>query len=130
MKNLLITAALVLTLTACSTSHPIYNAQSSVPVENISKQELKKSIVKAILFKRWRVLSETDNTIVAGINVRKHYAEVTITYDESNFTINYRDSNTLDYNPQRGTIHRNYNKWITLLENEIQSNIILEKNNY
>ena len=107
-------------LTACGTSRPIYNANSQNSVSELSQVEMRGVIAEALNYKRWRILEESKGRIKAGIDVRRHYAEVVIDYTDKGFRINYADSKNLDYLSGRQRIHRNYNKWIQLLEGEIK----------
>lgn len=60
------------------------------------------------------------NTIIASLSVRaKHFAEVEISYNEKTYSIKYKSSKDLDFNEQKQTIHRNYNKWVILLSETI-----------
>lgn len=60
--------------------------------------------------------------IKCSILVRgRHYAEVLIPYSSSAYSIHYSDSRVLDYDEKDQSIHRNYNKWVILLSQEIQS---------
>lgn len=124
MKKILLILATLTLLTACKTTQPIYNANVTLTTD-LSNNKIEKAIIQAINYKQWRVLSKTDNKIVAAINVRSHYAEIVITYNQAKFEINYQNSNNLDFNAEKQGIHRNYNKWINLLANEIQRNINL-----
>ena len=53
--------------------------------------------------------------------VRQHFASVDIHYDSNSYSIRYKDSKVLMYD---GTnIHRNYNKWVQLLDQQIKLNL-------
>ncbi|WP_286272194.1 hypothetical protein [Thalassotalea hakodatensis] len=124
MKYIIFSILVTLTLVGCKTSQAIYNTKASVPV-NINNETMKKSIIDALLYKRWRVLKTNDNNIIAGIDVRDHYAEIKITYNNSDYSIDYQNSDNLDYSSSKNKIHRNYNKWIKLLAAEIERNALL-----
>ncbi|GHF97064.1 hypothetical protein [Thalassotalea marina] len=126
MKNVTFSLLMLFAVAGCSTSQPIYNANTTVPV-TISNDAMEKAIVEALLFKRWKILSQSEGKIVAGIEVRTHYAEVEITFDANKYEINYKDSNNLDHSSARNKIHRNYNKWIKLLATEIDRNAYMAK---
>ncbi|WP_448564059.1 hypothetical protein [Thalassotalea ganghwensis] len=124
MKNLIVIGLLTLALLGCKTSQAIYNVKSTLPV-NTDSPVLKKAIHSALAYKRWRVISESESEIVAGIDVRNHYAEITITLHDDHYKVNYKDSHNLDYKEHKASIHRNYNKWIKLLVQEIDRSIQL-----
>ena len=52
----------------------------------------------------------------------KHTVEVDITYDETDFSINYVSSINMNYNLRDGVpyIHPKYNRWVSILEDDIQ----------
>jgi hypothetical protein len=64
-----------------------------------------------------------DEHIEATVHVRKHTAVVDILYSPSQYRIMYKSSDALLYDGTQ--IHRNYNKWVELLERRI--NIELNK---
>lgn len=110
-----------LTVTACSTSHALYNVNEAL-IPNANRSSVEQTgdqIVKALQYKRWRVQAREPGLITAQIDVRKHSATIEIRYDERRFSITHQRSTLLEYDPSRKTIHRNYNKWIKLLEDEI-----------
>lgn len=140
MKKLLLLSLFAFLLTACTTSKPLYNANTEIPVNNVSSPVIQDSILKALEFKRWVVEKKSDGLVIASINVRSHRARIKITYDQKSYQINYMDSTNLDYRVKKmrvvtrdyvgesnkgvAHIHRNYNKWIQLLDNEIKTYII------
>ncbi len=112
-----------------SAAKPIQN-MIDVPVPaNIdgsskSLEQVKNGIIAGCKYKRWTPVEEEPGKISCSISVRaKHYAEVEITHTESSYSINYRDSRDLDYNEEKQKIHRNYNKWIILLSEAIQTEL-------
>lgn len=119
MNKLLLSLLLVVGLSGCKTTHPIYNADSQLAVTNVSNAIMSKSIVSALRYKGWKVLSKTDNEIIGTINVRSHYAKIKINFDGEKYTIKHMESTNLDYNAAKQGIHRNYNRWIKMLEAEI-----------
>ena len=55
-----------------------------------------------------------------GIQRAESYIHVTIPYTSKNYSILYKDSSNLRYDPEKRTIHVNYAKWIERLDNEIK----------
>ncbi len=100
---------------------PIYNVEN-MTVQTASRrpttsQQIRDAIIAGATTKRWQVREIEEGHLVAQIFVRRHMAEVDITYDESSYSITYKDSTNLLYD---GTvIHRNYNKWIALMVGQI-----------
>jgi len=115
-------------LSACSTQKPIHNVQDSlVPPKSdgtlFTKEEVNRAIVDAATFKRWKVTNLDEDTVQAKISVRgRHHATVFIDYSELSYSITLRNSDGLD--EKNGKIHRNYNKWVILLDEQIQAVLI------
>lgn len=71
--------------------------------------------------RRWTPVLERKNKITATISVRsKHFAEIEIPFTADKYSIIYRSSKNLDYSEKNQLIHRNYNKWIHMLQSSIQ----------
>ncbi len=119
MNKLLLGLFLAIALAGCKTTHPLYNADSQLAITNVSNAVMSKSIVSALHYKGWKVKSKTDNEVIATINVRSHYAKIQINFDGEKYTIKHIASSNLDYNAAKQGIHRNYNRWIKMLEAEI-----------
>ena len=86
-----------------------------------SVEDVKTAILAGCKRKRWIPVVDEDGNITCSITVRsQHYAEVEIPYSSRNFSILYKSSRGLKYNEANEEIHRNYNKWVTLLSQAIQ----------
>lgn len=92
-----------------------------------SLAEIQAAIIQACIAKGWTPQVAGQNQVNASILVRgRHYAEVTIPFDQDSYSILYADSRELDYKERtRGgelerRIHRNYNKWVQLLSQMIK----------
>jgi len=85
-------------------------------------EEVKKVIISGCRARGWTpVLGQSGNIITASLSVRsKHFAEVDISYSEKAYSITYKSSRDLDYDEKKQKIHRNYNKWVTMLSDTIQ----------
>lgn len=96
------------------------NADGSVP----TVEDVRKAVIAGCVVRGWTPMMESDDTLSATINVRgKHYAKISIAYSAQSYSIRYVDSDNLDYNERRQRIHRNYNKWVTLLSETIQKEL-------
>lgn len=110
---------ILLTVLGCSTSQTILNVENKVSPQKTS-EEVKTAILIAGVQKGWTMTSAEPGRIDGKISVRnRHRAHIEIRYDASGYRIHYLDSQGLDADAA-GTIHRNYNKWITLLDQAIQ----------
>ncbi|MNF96521.1 hypothetical protein D3C84_793150 [compost metagenome] len=120
-RTLLLSLALV-GVAACS-SKPVQNIEQTAPASSVrSDAEMQKAIVSALNQRGWQVQRIDSDQVLAKITVRgRHEAEITIPYSATQFGIQYRHSRGLDY--QDGKIHRNYNKWVILLRDNILQNL-------
>ncbi len=109
----------VLLLVSCSTIHPIMNIQNQAVTQGLTTSQVKQCIETAAAEKQWHTHQAKPGVMDAWINVRSHYAAVVINYTNKAYSINYKSSRNLE--AQNGMIHRNYNKWVTLLDRRIQS---------
>lgn len=117
--RVLFLATVVALLAACA--EPIYNVKDAPVTTNLSSPSLDdvtQAIRRAGAALGWQMKEETPGHIVGTLSLRKHVATVDITYNLTDFSIQYRDSTNLDYDGT--TIHRNYNGWIHNLENGIK----------
>ncbi|MEA1136039.1 hypothetical protein U8M49_27900, partial [Klebsiella pneumoniae] len=56
------------------------------------------------------------------ITVRnQYYAAIDIRYTRNSYAITYRDSRDLGY--KDGKIHRNYNRWVSMLDRDIMAGL-------
>lgn len=123
MKKIILVLLFAMAVSACKTTVPINNVSNAEVVGKPSLSQIKESIVEALKYKRWVPVSVEDKQITAEIWVRSHYAKISIDYDNESYSINYIESNNLDFDAGKNQIHRNYNKWIILLDQEIRMNI-------
>ena len=120
MKKI-VTAILIslLLITACKTSTVIYNSDSSIAAHDADLDTVRTTIIESLSKRRWEILQEEPGMFRAGINVRSHYAEIIIRYSATDLKINYVKSSNLDYNASSNKIHRNYNKWVRNIEQDV-----------
>ena len=120
-RTLLLSLAL-LGVAACTTK-PVENIQQAAPATSVrGAPEMQKAIVSALNNRGWLVQQVGSTQVQAEITVRgRHHAEITIPYSASQFEIQYRTSWGLDY--KDGKIHRNYNKWVSILRDDILRNL-------
>ena len=88
--------------------------------QELTVQQVGEAIKDAAWKRDWNTTPESDTSIEARILVNgRHVAIVRISYTTTSFSIQYRDSEVLLYEKEDGKIHKNYNKWIIQLEEEI-----------
>jgi hypothetical protein len=107
---------------------PVYNVEnvsfSTSSGTEVTLEQVGEAVEKAIRNRGWNFSPVSNTTIEASILVRsRHKAIVDISYTTSTFSIQYKDSDVLLYEKEDGKIHRNYNKWVILLEREIQDQL-------
>ncbi len=94
---------------------------------SLSKDDIRKAIIAAAKERDWIPVvnpQNRDSSIIASILVRgRHYVEVDITFSRTSYSITYRNSREMKYNPEKQTIHRKYNQWVNLLSNSIQTEL-------
>ena len=119
LRATLITLALL--TTAGCTSKPILNTQHELPVANqVSEEKMKTVIINALQKREWTVQRLSPQLVQAEINVRnQYYAAIDIRYTRNSYAITYRDSRDLGY--KDGKIHRNYNRWVSMLDRDIMA---------
>ena len=117
LRATLITLALL--ATAGCTSKPVLNTQHDLPANTQASEEKIKQVIVAALQKReWTVQRLSPHLVQAEITVRNQfYAAIDIRYTRTSYAITYRDSRDLGY--KDGKIHRNYNRWISMLDRDI-----------
>ncbi|MBV4480185.1 hypothetical protein [Pseudomonas khavaziana] len=117
LRATLITLALL--TTAGCTSKPVLNPQHELPATGqVSEEKMKQAIVAALQKREWTVQRLGPQLVQAEITVRgQFYAAIDIRYSRNSYAITYRDSRDLGY--KDGKIHRNYNRWISMLDRDI-----------
>ncbi|NCE92895.1 hypothetical protein [Pseudomonas sp. L13] len=117
LRATLITLALL--ATAGCTSKPVLNTQHELPATNqVSEEKMKQVIVAALQKREWTVQRLSPQLVQAEITVRgQFYAAIDIRYTRNSYAITYRDSRDLGY--KDGKIHRNYNRWVSMLDRDI-----------
>ncbi|MBI6657516.1 hypothetical protein YA0721_07025 [Pseudomonas carnis] len=117
LRATLITLALL--TTAGCTSKPVLNTQHELPATSqVNEEKMKQVIVAALQKREWTVQRLSPQLVQAEITVRgQFYAAIDIRYTRNSYAITYRDSRDLGY--KDGKIHRNYNRWVSMLDRDI-----------
>jgi hypothetical protein len=121
--TVMVLVAAVLILAGCQRIVPVHNVpvtQVYVPAEG-DGSVIREAIVAGGRAKGWRMSHESPGHIVGYLALRDHTASVDIFYDAESYSVQYKDSTNLKYDGAR--IHRNYNKWIILLDQQIQAKL-------
>jgi hypothetical protein len=89
----------------------------------LTMKEVNAAIFSAAKIKGWKPTNLNENTVEAKITVRsRHWATVYINYSDRSYDITLRNSEGLDQ--KAGMIHRNYNKWVILLDEMIKTELM------
>ncbi|RJF37410.1 hypothetical protein [Pseudoalteromonas gelatinilytica] len=125
MKKAAFALLTLLTLSACSTSVPIRNFDANPVPQMVSGkhdlESIKTNILKACMKLGWTCRSDTEGQILGKLDIRKHQLRVDITFNEQEYSIDYKDSINLDYNGKK--IHRQYINWVTNLMRNIDAEL-------
>lgn len=110
-------------LAGCSTSAPLLTSTQTLDThKSFSNQQMQTAIYQSLQRYGWQMDSDDGSSIVAHYNKQeRHVAVIRIDYSANSFSIRHQLSRGLNYNAQRNTIHRNYNRWILNLEQDIRS---------
>ena len=106
---------------------PIYNVNGdaiNANKPNLTMSDVRGAIIQAGAELGWQMKPTAPGLIVGTLQLRDHVAVVDITYDTKSYSINYKDSNNLQYDAAKGEIHKNYNGWIQNLESRIRSKLL------
>lgn len=117
-----LTIAICSTLLAGCVNHtaPIHNINEAVITTHTS-QQVKKAILLAGAKRGWQMSSPQDGIILGTLTPRDHVANVKIFYSSSEYKIDYVSSTNLD--ADNGKIHKNYNRWINNLDQDIKAQL-------
>jgi hypothetical protein len=79
-------------------------------------EEVRALIMNGCTRRDWKAAQEGDAVITCSILVRgRHFVKVEIPFSEVDYSIYYRDSDEMDYNAAKQSIHRKYNGWVNNL---------------
>jgi hypothetical protein len=86
----------------------------------LTLEQVQKAIIDAGIKQTWIMTPIKPGQMLGEYNVQSHQIHVLIPYTTKNYSILYKDSSNLRYDPEKRTIHVNYAKWIERLDNEIK----------
>lgn len=106
-------------LFSCARVAPVVNLHDEVVPAHLTRHQVGVAIQNAAQERRfWHVAKVKPGMIRATVFVRNHRATVMIPYSSHSYSIVYQSSYNLKAG--NGKIHRNYNKWVLLLNRDIQ----------
>lgn len=81
-----------------------------------SLEEVRALIMNGCTRRDWKPNYEGGSVITCSILVRsRHFVKVEISFSEVDYSIYYLDSDQMDYNAAKQSIHRKYNGWVNNL---------------
>jgi hypothetical protein len=109
--------AIIEAKTEGSSTAQVDDAVIEAKTGQLSAAQVRGAIIEAATDRGWIVKEDDPGRILLEIFVRSHSAIVTINYSPTTYDITYTDSENLLYDGSN--IHRNYNGWILLLQQQI-----------
>ncbi len=115
-------ALFALTLAGCRTA-PIKDVDNAPVPPGATEEQVQKAILEAGSSLGWSMKAKYPGLIVGFLGLRNHMAEVEIPYTRRSYSIRYKSSSNLKYDPANKTIHSNYNSWIENLDTAIRARV-------
>lgn len=120
-RNVVIALFTVTAVAACARMAPVYNVNDMPVMANkpsLSMDEVGRAIIVAGSGLGWQMRSVKPGLMLGTLHLREHTAVVDIKYDTKAYSINYKNSENLNYDGQM--IHKNYNGWVQNLDHAIK----------
>ena len=126
-STITISCLVLVAVMGCRGGGQIYQVKDA-PIQTATGKEptmddVQKGIIAAGVGLGWQMQIAKPGEIVGTLNVRSHQAVVSIPYTTKQYSILYKDSNKLNYNADKQTIHANYSGWIQRLDGAIRSRL-------
>ena len=117
MTRLIVPALMLFAATVADARTNIIDIEDAPVPAGLGLAQVQQSIAVGALDRGWTPRVIEPGHIEATIKVRSHTVVVDITFDESAYSIQYKDSDKMDY--KDGQIHRNYNRWVANLNKSL-----------
>ena len=117
---------ILIMLAGCRTGSVLDIRDAGIPTavgQHLTMDEVATGILAAGSKHGWTMAIQTQGHIVGTLVLRRHTAVVDIFYSTNSYSILYKDSSNLKYDPTRKTIHANYSSWISNLNDAIQKEL-------
>ncbi len=102
-------------------NQPIVTASGKPPAAD----NVQKAIIRAGSQLNMRMSVVRPGVILATYSPRSDFTAVMeVTYDSKAYSIHYKSSDGLNYDPQAHTIHKNYNSWVSNLQKRIDNELL------
>ncbi len=116
--------AALLVVGACSRTAPVYDVRDRpIPVvaQKLSLDEIGQNIMSAGRRRHWRIDPIGPGRMTGRLDDRQHEAVIDISYTQQSYSITLADS--VNLRQEGGEIHKKYNKWIRLLQSDIDDRL-------
>ena len=114
-----------LLIASCGRNNPMVNVVDAplMAPQSATMDAITETVLGSGARRGWKMTMLEPGLIRGKIVVNnKHTVEVNITYNETDFSINYWNSNNMNYTVRDGVrnIHPKYNRWVRILKEDIQ----------
>jgi hypothetical protein len=106
------------------TTQPIKTINSQVP-EGLTKAQVSESIKKAGSIREWVITDNGEDQLIGKLLYKGDLVIVNIPYNETTYSILYKSTSGLNYDAKDRTVHRAYNKWTAILNEQIQKQLMI-----
>jgi len=111
-------AVFILAAAAAHARTEIVNINDAAVPPGLGMDAVSDAIMSGVADRGWIPKVVGPGHVEATLLIRSHTAIVDITFDESAYSVTYKDSHNLDF--KNGRIHRNYNRWVANLNQMLQ----------
>jgi hypothetical protein len=115
---------MVALMAGCRTA-PVMDMGPTAIGVNATQEQVKKAILRAAAGLGWSIKEEGPGLLLGTLVLRTHVAVVEIPYSTKSFSIQYKESQNLNYDETNKTIHSNYMGWIKNLHEAINQQLAL-----
>jgi hypothetical protein len=89
-----------------------------------SPEQIRSALQAAGAPRGWQITPTGNGKALAVLDVRgKHQVSADITYASGQYSIKYRDSSNMSYDPKSNTIHPKYNMWVDKLVEDTRAQL-------
>ena len=125
--SIILAAGLAASLAACSIREKPLLTVVDAPIATAPDEASIAQTIEAKLTARgWDILDKAPGKITAKYSKGNpkedepgHSATIAVLYDADSYSIEYVDSENLDYDADKGDIHRIYNRWVHNLDTDL-----------
>ncbi|MFC4891671.1 hypothetical protein ACFPDQ_01235 [Pseudofrancisella aestuarii] len=122
------TIILAIFLVSCAQS--VHNLNDQPIPAQLNKEQIKESIIAAGKQRGWIIGNgDKSDELTGKLLYKGHFVVVNIPYSEQGYSIQYKDSVGLSYDKVENKIDRSYNKWVEILNKDIQTQLQLKEKN-